>query len=424
MYDSHVHWLMTGEKKSFLDLQKLQTLSELSVSDIEKKNFRGNWLFGFGWNDSQLTMFTAVQELDRLSSEYPICFIKRDAHSCILNSAALELVLPAIEKNETMKTFVERSADGRPNGILKEIAFYSIYAIIPALTKEEMRDCLLEAQDYFLKKGFTCIRDMTCSSAQWNILTEMQQNGALKLFADINFNGDTLEQIQSSLIPLIKTESQVVHKNLKIRGIKIFYDGSLGSRTALLFDNYKGTSSAGNGLWSDSDLYQAMKWTWENNFEFSVHTLGDKAVDKVVEVARRLYSEKNRGYLNLEHVELIHPETINKMKSLFVRCHMQPSHWLSDKVFLNDRLPSTAIKKLFAWEALRKARVALSFGSDSPIEEADVALTYKALKDSALHGVEELGVDMFDFYSHPELSKLPSSPITSFEGLLPIHIES
>ncbi len=420
LYDSHVHWLMTGEKKSYFDLLHFNSFSQIKFELFEKKNYRANWIFGFGWNDSQLSNENPCHQLDKLSDKIPICFIKKDAHSCILNSAALAKVVKKIESNPLINQFVDRDSSGAPNGVLKESAFYSIYASIPPLSKSEMRLCLLEAQDYFLSKGFTHIRDMTCSAAQWEILKEMQAANEIKIYADINFNADTLEQAEMEILPLIKIESQNKYPNLKIRGLKIFFDGSLGSKTALLFDNYKGSTTNGNGLWSIDHLFQVMKLTWQNNFEFSVHTLGDKAVDLVVDVARDLYSRKTRGYLNLEHVELVDPSTITKMKSLFIRCHMQPSHWLSDKLFIQDRLGPNSLKNLFAWEALRRAKVPVSFGSDSPIEEADLELAHNALLDSTKFGIEEFKGDFWDHFVHPERSKIDECAVSHFQGLKPI----
>ena len=328
-------------------------------------------------------------------------------------------MIKGIEANPLVNQFVERDRFGNPSGVLKESAFYSIYGNIPPLAKTEMRLCLLEAQNYFLSKGFTHIRDMTCSLTQWNVLKEMQADGELKIYADINFNADSMDQAETSILPLLKIESQNVYPNLRIRGIKIFFDGSLGSQTALLFENYKNSMKNGNGLWCVDQMSQLMKLTWQNNFEFSVHTLGDKAVDVVVDVARNLYAKKIRGYLNLEHVELVHPSTIVKMKSLFVRCHMQPSHWLSDKLFIQDRLSANSLKNLFAWEALRRAKVPISFGSDSPIEEADIELTYNALTDSTKFGIEEFKGNFWEHFVHPERSLLVNAPVSNFQGFKP-----
>lgn len=423
LYDSHVHWLMTGEKQSYLDVQKYSLLAEISPLTLQKKNYRGDWLFGFGWTDGQLSLSVPYQELDRISSAYPICFIKKDGHSCLLNSVALARVLKLIESNSSFHPFIERDSKGHPNGILKENAFYAIYPQIPALSAEENHRCLLEAQKYFLEQGFTHIRDMTCSQAQWQCLKQMSVAGELRLFADINFNAETLAHAQKELIPFVLEQLKETHDHLRIRGIKIFFDGSLGSRSALLTENYRGTNHSGHALWSEKDLLSLMRQCWENNLEVSVHTLGDLAVDKVVDVARMLYSQKVRGYLNLEHVQVLLPETILKMKSLYVRCHMQPSHWLSDKSFVKQRLSDGTLKHLFAWEALRRAKVPVSFGSDAPIEEANVLLTRQALDDSENAGIEKFRGDFFEHYSHPDPAGKGRLAVTYFENYTPIKVE-
>ncbi len=428
LYDSHVHWLMTGEKKSYFDIQKFRCLSDITPSDFQPQNYRGGWVFGFGWTDSQLVNASGLKEVDRLSPTSPLCFIKKDAHSCLLNSAALKQILPHIENVPTLQPFIDRDSSGALTGVLKESAFYSIYAHIPALSPSEIRRCLLVAQDYFLENGFTHIRDMTCSMPQWSVLKDMQKNGELKVVADINFNAETSSQALETLIPFALLERATKYRNLNIQGIKIFADGSLGSNTAWLFENYKGTNQNGIALWSNEDMLSVMKKCWQNGLEFSVHALGDKAVDSVVDLARSLYSQKIRGYLNLEHVQLLAPETITKMKSLFVRCHMQPSHWLSDKKFLNEKLNHKTLKNLFGWEALRRAKVPFSFGSDSPIEEASVDLTRIALEDSAQAGIETLQEPFLNFYTYPVTSNDSKLYVTHFENgkvikvdLPPIH---
>jgi len=423
LYDSHVHWLMTGEKKSYFDVQYFKTLSAIPENPFEPKNYRGDWIFGFGWDDSQLKAVTPFAELDRLNSVSPICFIKKDAHSCMLNSAALKIILPLIENIPALAPFIERDGNSQPTGVLKESAFYSIYSHIPALSNSEIRRCLLEAQDYFLKKGFTHIRDMTCSLAQWDVLKAMQKSGELKLFAEINFNAETRTHALETILPFVQKESIDTHSNLKIKGVKIFSDGSLGSNTAWLIENYNGSDQNGYNLWSNDDMSEVMKLCWQSNLEFSVHTLGDKAVDNVVDIARSLYAQKIRGYLNLEHVQLVAPETIVKMKSLFVRCHMQPSHWLSDKKFLKEKLSPKTMKNLFAWEALRRAKVPISFGSDSPIEDADVELTHRALEDSKAAGIEELNAPFFEFYSYPNPTAEWSKAKTYLDDYKPVNVE-
>jgi hypothetical protein len=101
---------------------------------------------------------------------------------------------------------------------------------------------------------------------------------------------------------------------------------------------------------------------------------------------------------------------------------MQPSHWLSDKKFLKEKLSPSALKNLFAWEALRRAKVPISFGSDSPIEEANLELTHQALKDSATAGIEEFKGDFFEHYRHPAPSAEGVLAQTVLEGFKVIKV--
>lgn len=61
---------------------------------------------------------------------------------------------------------------------------------------------------------------------------------------------------------------------------------------------------------------------------------------------------------------------------------MQPSHWLSDHSWLPQTIGDLT-KYLFQWEALRKNRIHVDFGSDSPIEPTNLLLTRRALLESA-----------------------------------------
>src|SRR5690606_26804128 len=114
---------------------------------------------------------------------------------------------------------------------------------------------------------------------------------------------------------------------LKVNGIKVFFDGSLGSETAFLSEPYRGSKNYGQLNWSLSEVEDLLRRVWQSGFEVSIHCLGDEAAHQVVLAARKIYAENISGLLNLEHVQLLRPETIQKMKSLHITCHMQPCHW-------------------------------------------------------------------------------------------------
>lgn len=401
-YDSHVHWLMTGEKKTFLDLEKFENMTQIHLEIINKNQFKGDWLIGFGWHDTHfLGEKPHFKVLDRISTSFPICFIKKDAHSCILNTKGLKIFLEAFQENSEALKFLEKDEQGQPTGILKEGTFYQLFSLLPPISDENIKNYLLKGQEYFLSKGITHIRDMTCSLKQWQIITELEQQDLIKIYVEVLFNIETLNDLKETILPFLKKQTQVSMKHIQIQGVKLFVDGSLGSETAFISEPYLNTQSVGYKLWTEENLKEALRLIWGLALQVSIHTLGDESVKYVIQVARELQKEKITGVLHLEHVELLSTETIQLMKSLHIRCHMQPCHWLSDKKWIDSKLSPKLKKNLFRWEALRKAKVPLFFGSDSPIEEADIYSNLQALEESRLQGIEALSDDYLKFFSHP-----------------------
>jgi predicted amidohydrolase YtcJ len=152
----------------------------------------------------------------------------------------------------------------------------------------------------------------------------------------------------------------------------------------------------------------------------AVHVIGDEAADFVVQAAREVSALGLVGKLHLEHVQLLRPETVNKMKPLHLHCHMQPCHWLSDKTWIKSKIPDL-VSFLFQWELLRKNKIAVSFGSDSPIEETSLIRNFKALKDSELHGIPRISIDAKLFHAHPDCAWTNSKTIFDDENIHEVH---
>jgi predicted amidohydrolase YtcJ len=169
--------------------------------------------------------------------------------------------------------------------------------------------------------------------------------------------------------------------------MKLFYDGTLGAQTALVSQDYlcphKGAGfSRGQRAWSAEAFQLAVRRIWQSGLEVSVHVLGDQAADEVVSLIRETMAQTQDGpvfgKLSLEHVELLRPETIQKMKSMHVSCYMQPSHAVSDSQWLPD-LIGTNMQYAFRWESLLAAGIPVYWGSDSPIMQPSIELTLQGL---------------------------------------------
>ncbi len=382
LYDSHVHWLGTGQIAVGLQLQELANAEEISNIKVDSSFFRGKWLVGFGWDHNKWSVkkLPAKEILDNVFPDYPVLFQGADGHCSWLNSIALD----------------QLGYECSHSGVLQEEEHFKAYYSLPKLSDLQISQSLKKGCDIFNQAGFTHIRDMTCDEQQWRVALALEQAGELTLYAQENFLCEHPSDIDRILTFLEKAKLQET-PHLKAQGIKIFFDGTLGSDTAWLS---KCQCRSHKFSWTAEDLENLFKKSWSKNFEVAVHTIGDEAAHQVVLAARKVMATNEyTGWLNLEHVEVLRPETVQIMKAIHVRCHMQPCHWLSDRVWLKEKL-GDLYKYAFPWGALSRSGIPLHFGSDSPIARSSFLDNQQALAESARAKIPALKGNITEFHRY------------------------
>lgn len=397
LYDSHTHFLATGEWNLGLKLGHLTEPEQVQDIVVKPEYYRADWLVGSGFNPSAWTSKANLKSiLDQAFPNTPVSFVRLDGHSSWWNSRALEVL--GVQSD---------------SGILTELEHFAALGKLPSYSKAQEKFQIQTACQIFNTAGFTHIRDMTCNEPLWNLLTEMEHENLLTLAVEENFTASKIGNLDKSLQDCLYARAHETPL-LRSKGIKIFYDGSLGSETAYLSKPYGKDPARGQGkaLWDLKDVTDVLRRSWEHKLEVSVHTIGDEAAHDIVKCARELSAKGFVGRLNLEHVQVLRPETIQMMKPLHVRCHMQPCHWLSDRVWLREKLADLH-KYAFPWEALRAAQVPMSFGCDSPIEPPSYFNNEKAMLESAEQKLEnrirKFTGDIAQVHGHPDESFAPDS---------------
>lgn len=406
-YDSHVHWLGTGSIINIIDLSKITSLEDFyqKAPHWNKPN-RGQWIVGFGWDNSLWTdgFQPHHQILAPFFPDHPVSFIRADGHSTWINKKAMTLLgleksnIPVFESGGR----VEVDHHGQPTGVMIDGAKDFVDQLIPPPSRSEMKNYLLQGMDVFFNAGFTHIRDVGGSQTHWELATEIQREGRLKLYVEMFFNLDDVNEL-SERIKQIQASRSMLSDSLRVGGLKFYYDGALGSDGAYLSQNYVGQNHCGLQVFELSKIKEIMQRCWEQNIPVAIHTLGDEAVHQVVQVAHGLKEKGLDGKLNLEHCELVRDETIALMKSLNVHCHLQPSHFLSDRRWLREKL-GPLYQYCFPWKKLIEAGIAVSFGSDSPIEAPSMSRTKMALKQASQEGIALPALaEPLLLHSHPDV---------------------
>lgn len=346
-----------------------------------------------------------AEDLDRFFPDHPVAFSRADGHTVWLNSEALRrlgyFAKTELEKGTPEGGVILRNASGYPTGVFQEHAKLLVDFSIPDYSKEQKIFFLKSALQYFQQNGITHLRDMTGNIDQWNLLIELETLAQQPLYIEQNFVCENIEDLERAISELrIAKSSSTAH--LKNGGIKIFFDGSLGSEGAYLSQNYKNTNNHGLLLWSREDLKSALRITWRAGFDFCVHSIGDEAAHIATKMAHEVFTGENiRGRLHIEHAQILRSETIALLKDLDVVCHMQPCHFLSDRRWLKEKL-GHLYTRAFPWADLENNGIKIQFGSDSPIEPASISNTYRALSESAREGIPSLKGDWLRLHSHPD----------------------
>ena len=385
-YDSHTHLLATGQMHSMLQLKSLQTPQNFSGILLQDEFFRGDWLIGFGWDQHQFPRqeFPTRQQLDSRFPDTPVAFSRIDGHALWVNTKALQLcglLRPVSTWNLPAGGEAHIDSDGMPSGILIDRAMELVNSKIPPDHFALKKSFLRQACQVFNRAGFTHLRDMSGDEEQYQALCELDSEQQLTLYIDQNFSFEKPEDFDSALNLSLRAKKERF-PHLRSRGVKFYLDGALGSEGAAISRPYGGSgTNSGFLLWEPEQISEWLRRSWEADVEVSVHTIGDRAAELVVTEACKIWQQNPRGFLNIEHAEVIRTETLQQLRGKPVRLHVQPCHWLSDRKWLQQKLGPLA-ESAFQWRKAVDLDLALSWGSDSPIERPSLSDNYRALVES------------------------------------------
>lgn len=398
-YDSHVHWLPTGELAA---QARIDGLTDWGPA-LALAPRRGDWRLLFGW-DSDHADFRDLDALalDRLDAERPLLVSHRSGHASVLNSAALRALgwKNSSDLPESLRPFAATSAD-RLTGVFREQAHFAILEKLPALEPETRRQYLLRAQDLFLDAGFTHIREMMGDAELIEDVLRLEGLKQLRLYVEMLLHVPNAAAVEA-VIEIARGFRLKKSARLRIEGIKLFLDGALGADTAALAAPYSHKHDhQGALLWRDDDLREALRAAWGEGLKVAVHTIGDAAMNQVLEIAQALRKEGLEGGLCLEHAELIAPDAFKKMRGLALEFHFQPSHYLDDAEMLSRKLGDRA-SLVFPWHRIENMGFPIFFGSDTPIAKPSLECTVAGLKAAHAAGIPRLELDWKFAHSHPD----------------------
>src|SRR5438445_339601 len=154
---------------------------------------------------------------------------------------------------------------------------------------------------------------------------------------------------------------------LRLGAIKVFSDGSLGARTAALFEPYRDDPTEGGMLiHPPRELRDLLAGIHGAGFQIAVHAIGDRAIELVIETLEAVAPDPGPRH-RIEHAELLHPEQIERMARHGIVASCQPNfigRWSLPGGLYEKRLGFERNARNNPYREILEKGAALAFGSD------------------------------------------------------------
>src|SRR5882757_10053192 len=148
LIDSHGHFADGGiSELNTVNLSDATSVAGIvqRIAERAKTAKPGEWIQGTGWDESKLTelRYVYAADLDKVTPKNPVWLLHTTGHYGSANSFALKLAHIARGTKNPKAGTIDRDAQGKPSGVLKESAMEAVVKLIPLATPEQEHAAIL-----------------------------------------------------------------------------------------------------------------------------------------------------------------------------------------------------------------------------------------------------------------------------------------
>lgn len=375
LFDAHCHFYGYGVNQSELDLRDAGSFDDMinKVIAYAQENPDG-WLVARGWNEEEWVEKTRMNnlKLSILFPERPVVLRRVDGHAALVNQAALDVA--GINNYTLIDGGGIEIFNDRLTGMLVDKAVDRVLAFRPGRTRQEKVKALLKAQEDCLEYGLTTVADAGLDLDVIRLIDSLQKSGDLKIRIYAMANPGEKE------LTFFKENGPIISNRLIVRSFKLYVDGALGSRGALLLQPYCDDTSA-IGLLQNSPAYldELCGRIFDMQMQVNSHCIGDSANRLMLSIYRKYNLEGSKLRWRIEHAQVVHPNDWHHFGELGIIPSVQPTHLISDMAMARKRLcTDQRLRGAYAYKSLDKAAGHIAFGTDFPVEGISPVATFQA----------------------------------------------
>lgn len=363
--DAHLHFVPWARSRRQPDLSGARTRDDaLGIVRVALASDRSSApLVGRGWDESRWEAQPDRASLDALAPDRPVILHRHDFHSLWVNSAALSAAGVTHASVEPMGGKYDRGPSGDLTGVVRENAVRAFQAL-EAAAGPAIDDALMDDAARALHAvGITMVHDYQRDAVDLRRMQALSRRRRLRVLQMVG--PESCDALLTAGIT-----SGTGDAWFRIGSLKLFADGTLGSRTAAMLQPYEDVGGLGMAMYASQDLRAIVRRAVLGGISVSIHAIGDRAVREALDAFEACGPELLAALPlppRIEHVQLLHPDDLPRFAALGVSASMQPSHCVTDAESARTAWGARCALS-YPWRSLLSSGATLAFGSDAPVE--------------------------------------------------------
>lgn len=396
MTDAHLHLIDAALAREELDLSDASSLEE-ALERVGRRHLdrlaagdREGWLLGRGWSLDRWGSWPTARPLEQVAPGRPVCLWSVDHHARWLSPAALAGTDITASTSDPPGGFILRDRDGSPSGVLLEAAVRLVDPAIPGREEPVVARAIVAYAAELAALGIVGCHDPgeTVPDPELRrgplLYGRLAAAGRLPLRVRASIRLDQLERAMElglrsgDALAGEKDGSVTQADRARVGWLKLFADGTLGSRTAALLEPYETplgspappAGATGALSLSRAALEEATRRAARADIATQIHAIGDRAVRVALDVLEASDSGRFRLRPRVEHAQLVDPADLARFSAAGVAASVQPIHLRTDAAAAREAWGARAAHS-YPWRALDEQGGLLPLGTDAPVEPAD-----------------------------------------------------
>ncbi len=382
--DSHMHLLMFGDSITQVSIDNCTSIDDLIIRckkfivEYPKKVKDG--IHTIGWNQD---LFIDEKrnpnrfDLDKISTDIPIILERVCGHILSTNTKTIEIL--GIDGNSPQwegGTF-EIGKDGYPNGVFTENACNYVKKVIPEFSVKEREEMLVKSMEYAVAHGITSVQSNDIGTTVLDVPTYFKMfhkvfddgRGLLRYRHQVCFN--SLEDFKHYIEEGEFASGKYPEDSwLTLGPLKLFKDGSLGGRTAMMRHEYFDEEGNYGIEWiSNDEMKKYCELALKAGMQVVTHVIGDAAIEQTINCYEKAFiNGKNALRHALVHCQITDKAMLERIARLEIPAMYQPIFLDYDMHVVEDRCGKEISSTSYAFKTLQELGGHVSYGTDCPVE--------------------------------------------------------